>query len=275
MMRPERPGVVIFGAPLDLTSSYRSGARFGPPQIRAAGEGLEDYSLKLDRDVRQVTVMDQGDLELPPGNLEASLARIEKEAATVLENGFPFLVLGGEHLITLPLVKAALARYPDLVLLQLDAHADLAESYDGELLTHATVMRRIAELLESGRIVQMGIRSATAEEVAFARHRTNFFPGSPTDADRVLKLLTGKPVYLTIDIDVVDPAFAPGVGSPEPGGWSSGELFQMLGKMTDLQIVGMDLVEVCPPYDPAGITSALAAKVLREALLTFFYPGSP
>ncbi|MFQ5989450.1 MAG: agmatinase [Candidatus Methylomirabilales bacterium] len=273
MMRPEGPRVVIFGAPLDLTSSYRSGTRFGPPQIRAAGEGLEDYSLSLNRDVRQVNVIDQGDLELPPGNLEASLARIEKEADTVLENGLPFIVLGGEHLITLPLVKAALARYPDLVLLQLDAHADLAESYEGELFTHATVMRRVAELLESQRIVQMGIRSATAEEMAFARHWTNFFPGSPTDADRVLKLLTGKPVYLTIDLDVVDPAFAPGVSTPEPDGWSSGELFQVLSRMADLQVVGMDLVEVCPNYDPAGITSTLAAKVLRESLLTFFYPS--
>lgn len=273
MMRPKSPEVVIFGAPLDLTSSYRRGTRFGPQQIRVAGEGLEDYSLDLDRDVRRVKVIDHGDLELHPKNLEANLARIEKEAATALENGMPFVALGGEHLITLPLVKAALVKHPDLVLLQLDAHADLAESYEGKPLTHATVMRRVAELLESGCVVQMGIRSATAEEVAFARGRTHLFPGPPVDVTQVLKILTGKPVYLTIDIDVVDPAFAPGVSTPEPGGWSSAELFQVLRQMGDLEVVAMDLVEVCPPSDPAGITSTLAAKVLRESLLTFFYPS--
>ncbi len=272
-MRRERAGVILFGASLDLTSSYRAGTRFGPQQIRAAGEGLEDYSLTLDRDVRQLKVVDRGDLELPPGDLQGSLARIEKEAAGVLEKGMACVVLGGEHLITLPLVQAALARYPSLVVLQIDAHADLAECYGGERLTHATVIRRVAELLGPGRLVQLGIRSATAEEVAFAREQTHLFSGPPPDVAQVVELLMGRPVYLTIDIDVVDPAFAPGVGNPEPGGWSSGELFQVLTRMADLDVVGMDLVEVCPPYDPAGITATLAAKVLRESLVTFFYPS--
>lgn len=271
-MRRERAGVILFGASLDLTSSYRAGARFGPQQIRAAGEGLEDYSLTLDRDVRQLKVVDQGDLELPPGDLQGSLARIEKEAAGVLEKGMACVVLGGEHLITLPLVQAALAQYPSLAVLQIDAHADLAACYDGERLTHATVLRRVAELLGPGRLVQLGIRSATGEEVAFAHEQTHLFSGPPPDVAQVMELLMGRPVYLTIDVDVVDPAFAPGVGNPEPGGWSSGELFQVLTRMADLDVVGMDLVEVCPPYDPAGITAMLAAKVLRESLLTFFYP---
>lgn len=273
MMRRESSEVVLFGAPLDLTSSYRSGTRFGPAQIRVAGEVLEDYSLALDRDVGRVKVIDQGDLDLPPGNLEASLARIEKEAATAIEKRMRFVALGGEHLITFPLVKAALVKHPDLVVLQLDAHADLAENYGGEPLTHATVMRRIAEILDPGRVVQMGVHSATAEEVAFARDRTQLFVGPPADADQVLKGLIRKPLYLTIDIDVVDPAFAPGVSTPEPGGWSSGEFFQVLRRMADLDVVGMDLVEVCPPFDPAGITCTLAAKILRESLLTFFYPS--
>ncbi|MEE9539309.1 MAG: agmatinase [candidate division NC10 bacterium] len=273
MMRPKSPEVVIFGAPLDLTSSYRRGTRFGPQQIREAGECLEDYSIALDRDVRNIKVIDQRDLELPPGDLEQSLKRIEEAAAMAIKKGMPFVALGGEHLITLPLVQAALVKHPDLVLLQLDAHTDLAESYEGEPLTHATVMRRVAELLGAGRVVQMGIRSATAEEVAFARDQTHLFPGPPVEVTQVLKILMGKPVYLTIDIDVVDPAFAPGVSTPEPGGWSSGELLQVLSRMGDLEVVGMDLVEVCPPSDPSGITSTLAAKVLREALLTFFYPS--
>jgi len=271
MMRAGSPGVVIFGAPLDLTSSFRSGMRFAPPQIRLAGEVLEDYSMALERDVRRVKVIDQGDVELPPGNRDASLARIEKEGAAAFEKRMPFVALGGEHLITLPLVKAALVKYPDLVVLQLDAHADLADTYGGEPLTHATVMRRVAELLEPGHVVQMGIRSATADEMAFARDRTVLFPGPPAEVDRALEILAGKPVYLTIDIDVVDPAFAPGVSTPEPGGWSSGDLFEVLRRMGGLGVVGMDLVEVCPPFDPAGITSTLAAKVLRESLLTFFY----
>ncbi len=272
-MRRKSPGVILFGAPLDLTSSYRTGARFAPQQIRAAGEGLEDYSMTLERDVRQVKVIDHGDLELPPGNLERGLAQIEEQAVSVLDKGMAWVALGGEHLITLPLVKAARARYPDLVVLQLDAHADLADRYGGEALTHATGMRRVVELLGPGRLVQLGIRSATAEEAAFAGEQTHLFSGPPPEMGQVVQLLAGRPVYLTIDIDVVDPAFAPGVSCPEPGGWSSGELFQVLGQAADLHVVSMDLVEVCPPYDHAGITAALAAKVLRESLLTFFYPG--
>jgi agmatinase len=271
MMRRKTPGVILFGAPLDFTSSYRTGTRFGPQQIRAAGEGLEDYSVALNRDVRQIKVIDQGDLELSPGSLEGNLARIEEEAAAALDKGMACVALGGEHLITFPLVRAALARYPGLVVLQMDAHADLADRYGGEPLTHATVIRRVAELLGPGRLVQFGIRSASAEEAAFARERTRLFFGPPPDVVQVMELLTGRPVYLTIDIDVVDPAFAPGVGNPEPGGWTSGELFQVLSGIADLDLVGMDLVEVCPPFDPAGITATLAAKVLRESLLTFFY----
>ena len=272
-MKRHTPGVILFGSPLDLTSSFRSGTRSGPRQIREAGECLEDYSFALDRDVRDVKVIDQGDLELPPGDLEQSLTRIEEAAAMAIEKGMPFVSLGGEHLITLPLAKAALGRYPDLVLLQLDAHADLAEKYEGKRLTHATVMRRVAELLGPGRVVQMGIRSATAEEVAFAHEQTRLFSGPPADIGQILGWLGERPVYLTIDMDVVDPAFAPGVSTPEPGGWSSGELFQAISQMAGLNVVAMDIVEVCPPFDPSGITAILAAKVLREALLTFFYPA--
>ena len=271
-MRRRPSGVIRFGVPLDVTGSFRAGTRFGPQQIRAAEEGLEDYSLVLDRDVRQVKVLDRGDLELPTGNLEGSLVRIEEEAATALEQGMACVALGGEHLITLPLVRAALARYPDLAVLHLDAHADLADRYGGSPLTHATVMRRVAELLGPGRLVQLGIRSATPEETAFAREQGHLFPGPPPDPAVARRLLGGRPVYLSLDIDVVDPAFAPGVGTPEPGGWSSTELLCLLTQMRDLAVVAMDVVEVCPPYDPAGITALLAAKVLREAFLTFFYP---
>lgn len=271
-MSTRAPGVILFGAPLDLTSSFRRGTRFGPQQIREAGEVLEDYSLPLDRDLREIKVIDQGDLPLPPGNLGGSLAKIEEAARAAVEQGMPFVALGGEHLITLPLVQAALARYPDLLLLQLDAHADLADSDGGERLTHATVMRRIVERLGAGRVVQMGIRSATAEEVVFARDQTSCLPGPPPDLSVVLPILRGRSVYLTIDLDVVDPAFAPGVSTPEPNGWSSRELFEVLGELTGLQVVGMDLVELCPPYDPAAVTATLAAKILREALLTLFSP---
>jgi len=269
-MSRQTPGVILFGAPLDLTSSFRSGARSGPQQIRAAGEVLEDYSFSLDRDLREIKVIDQGDLELPPGNLGGSLARIEEAARMAIEKSMPFVALGGEHLITLPLVKAALVRYPDLLLLQMDAHAGLAESYGGEPLSHATVMRLVVELLGPGRVVQMGMRSATAEEVLFARDHTYCFPGPPTDLSEILTILRARPVYLTIDLDVVDPAFAPGVSTPEPNGWTSRELFEVLSQLAGLQVVGMDLVELCPPYDPAAVTATLAAKILREAILTFY-----
>lgn len=264
---------VLLGLPLEATGCGRAGAKEGPAAIRQASQFLEEYSLSLRADFREVGVYDALDLPLPPGNLLGALKAIEDEAGRILGTGLPLLALGGEHLVTLPLVRAALARYPDLRVLQLDAHADLADQYEGEPLTHATVMRRVADEVGPGRLIQAGIRSATREEAAFAEANTVWLdPRTPAGLKNTRRALKGHPVYLTIDIDVLDPAFAPGVSCPEPAGWTTAEALGALSTLADLDVVAFDLVEVCPPADAAGVTAVAAAKILRDAGILFFRP---
>ncbi len=263
---------VILGCPLDLTVSYRPGSRFGPAAIRAASQVLETYSPTLDRDLGEVALADLGDLDLPPGNLSRSLELIEAAGAAVF-NGEKLLVgLGGEHLVSLPLVRAARTSHPELAVLHFDAHADLREDYAGERLSHATVLRRIAEELGGENVWHFGIRSGTREEVAFARERTHPFLPLAAAAE-VARRLGRRPVYLSLDIDVVDPAFAPGTGTPEPGGATAAEVFAMLRDLAaigpPLRVIGFDLVEVQPAADPSERTAVLAAKIVREVVLAF------
>ncbi|MFO7312251.1 MAG: agmatinase [Bacillota bacterium] len=268
----ENPGapVVLLGAPLDTTVSFRPGTRFGPSRIRDMSDGLEDYSPHLNLDFSQVPFFDAGDVDLPFGDPEAALAAIERAVASVVERGQLPIILGGEHLLTLATVRAVHRRFPDLAVVQFDAHADLRDDYLGVRHSHATVMRRVGELIGFDRVFQLGIRSGTREEFAFGRARTGFYPLEVLPAlDRVLPQLSGRPVYVTVDIDVVDPGFAPGTGTPEPGGVTPGELLAALHRLRELQVVAMDLVEVCPPQDASDITAILAAKVVREAILGF------
>lgn len=260
--------VVMVGAPLDITVTFRPGTREGPAAIRVMSQSLEDYSLELGRELGSVPVYDAGDLVLPAGDLAAGLGRIEEAADAVMGDGKLPLLLGGEHLLTLPAVKAAARRYPDLIVVQLDAHADLLDRYEGAGLSHATVMRRVAEIVGPENVIQLGIRSATKDEIAYARDNTLMYCYDVVPAlDEILPSLKGRPVYVTVDIDVVDPAFAPGVGTPEPGGIDAREFIQAAYYLYDLNVVGMDLVEVNPAFDRANLTALLAAKFLREAIL--------
>jgi agmatinase len=257
--------IVLFGVPLDLTTSFRPGTRFGPAAIREASDVLEEWSLALGRGLAEVPFRDLGDVDLPPGDLEGSLAAIESAAREIGAGQLP-LALGGEHLTTWPLVRVAASRHPDLHIIQLDAHADLREDYHGLRLSHATVMRRCAELLGRERIHQFGIRSATPEEAAYAADMHPFEvlePLRPT-----VDQLSDAPVYVTIDIDVADPAFAPGTGTPEPGGIDARELLSAVAALRGLNVVAADVVELSPAHDPGGITAVLAAKVVRELILT-------
>lgn len=265
--------LVLLGVPLDATASYRPGARFAPARIRQVSEALEEYSPVLDRELAECPFYDAGDVLLPLGNLEESLARTEAVVSGVLADGkFP-LIIGGDHLVTLPAVKAVFRRYPGLAVVQLDAHADLRDEYLGQKLSHATVVRRVVEVVGGQNVFQLGIRSVTREELLFARSNTRLLTEEILPLiDRLEGELKGRPIYLTVDIDVLDPAFAPGTGTPEPGGRTPGELFAALYRLAGLEVVGMDLVEVCPPYDHAEITSLLAAKVVREAVLSFAAP---
>lgn len=259
---------VLFGAPMDYSSSFRPGSRMAPRAIREISPALEEFSLYLEKDLGEVNFFDGGDLELPPGNTARGLEIIQEACRLLYSQGKVPLMLGGEHLVTLPAVKAAAGHYPSLALLQLDAHADLRPCYLGEEYTHASVIYRVIRELPPRDIYQLGIRSGTREELRLARRHTRFYPGRVVaPLKEILGELAGRPVYVTLDIDVVDPAFAPGTGTPEPGGCSSQEILEATYLLGQLDLVGFDLVEVSPAYDPSGITSLLAARILREIIL--------
>lgn len=261
---------VLFGAPMDFTVSFRPGARLAPPRVREVSQVLEEYSLVLGEDLADHPFFDAGDITLPLGNVAASLAAIGRVAAGIAADGKVPLMIGGEHLVTWPVVDALRSIHPDLAVVQFDAHADLRPDYAGERLSHATVMRLVCEAVGEGRLYQFGVRSATAEEADYARQRTRLHPGRVLEPLRaVLPELAGRPLYVTADIDVVDPAFAPGTGTPEAGGISSRELLEAIWALRGQRVVGFDLVEICPPADPAEATAILGAKALREAILCF------
>ncbi len=264
----EEAKAIIYGAPMENTVSFRTGTRHGPRGIREFSWALDEYSHRLDKELEEIRFYDAGDLGLPWGNVQKSMRIIRETTSKFLnENRIPF-VLGGEHLITLPLVEAVVEKHPGLAVLQLDAHADLRDEFLGEHYSHATVMRRIAEHIGGENLYQLGIRSGNRDEFDFAAKNTNLYPDEIVDPLKdILDDLVGRPIYISIDIDVVDPAFAPGTGSPDPCGCTSLELLEAVYLMENLQVVGMDLNEVSPELDSSGRTALLAAKVIRELLL--------
>lgn len=260
--------VVLVGAGLDATVCFRPGTREGPRTIRYFSKCLEEYSPHLDRDLREANFCDLGDVDLPFGDVPNALDRIERAAEIIVSDEKIPVFIGGEHLITLPLIKAVSKRYRDVAVLHLDAHADLRDEYLGVRLSHASVMRRVSEMLGPGCVYQFGIRSVDKPEVSFACNHTKLYFGKVYEPlAAVSSEIAGRPVYITLDLDVVDPAYAPGVGTPEPGGISSGELLETVYLFERFQVVGFDLVEVNPVCDPGGLAPLLAAKILREITL--------
>jgi len=263
-------GAVLAGIPFDATASFRPGARRGPQAIRAGSEVLEEYSPILQRDLGDLPFYDAGDLDLVPGRVEENLARMETAAAGIFQDGKLPIFLGGEHLVSYPLIRAAHRFFPGLAVLHFDAHADLRDDYLGEKLSHATVMRRVTEVVGPGNLFQFGIRSGTWGEFAYGQEETNFFMDTITSPlEKLLPELSRRPLYISIDIDVVDPAFAPGTGTPEPGGCTPQEILHAIHLLREARVVAFDLVEVCPPWDHEEITAILAAKIVREALLAW------
>ena len=269
---------VLFGAPYDSTTSFRPGTRFGPAAMRMESFGIETYSPLQDRDlVGDAKVFDAGDIELPFGAPQPALKMIEKKAARILADGKRPFLLGGEHLVTLGAFRAVLAKYPDLVVIHFDAHADLREDYLGNPLSHACVLRRIHDLVGDGRIFQFGIRSGTRDEFRFMKdgHVTTE-PFSDSTLESVVDRLVHQtpsarhqaPVYLTIDMDVLDPSEFPGTGPQEAGGFRYAQLVADMRLIcSKLNVVAMDNVELSPGLDPTGRSTALACKFLRECLL--------
>lgn len=264
---------VIFGAPFDSTTSFRPGTRFGPAAIRNESFGIETYSPYQDKDLTDIKVFDSGDLELRFGSPESALQDIEDRTAEILEAGKLPVMLGGEHLVTLGSFRAVSRKYDnDVYLLHFDAHADLRDEYLGQELSHACVIRRCHDIIGDGRIFQFGIRSGDREEFRFAEkhtemHKTKVSGVDFSDLPDVIDRLKGKNVYLTIDLDVLDPAFFCGTGTQEAGGATYNQLLEAIIACSELNIVGADLNELSPHYDQSGSSTAIACKLLRELLL--------
>ncbi|PLS03894.1 agmatinase [Neobacillus cucumis] len=263
--------VVLYGMPMDWTVSYRPGSRFGPARIREVSIGLEEYSFYLDRELEEVKYYDAGDIPLPFGNAQRSLDMIEEFVDQILAAGkFP-LGMGGEHLVSWPVMKAMYKKYPDLAIIHFDAHTDLREEYEGEPLSHSTPIRKIAEHIGPKNVYSFGIRSGMKEELQWAKengmHISKFEVLEPLK--EILPTLAGRPVYVTIDIDVLDPAHAPGTGTVDCGGITSKELLASIHAIarSEVNVVGGDLVEVAPIYDPSEQTANTASKLLREMIL--------
>ena len=260
--------IALFGAPYDSTCSYRPGTRSGPDAVRRESYGIETYSPLQDADLEDVSFFDCGDLELPFGAPEKPLEAIESRASEILDAGkMPYLV-GGEHLVTLGAVRAALTRHPGLKIVHFDAHADLRDDYLGNRLSHATVMRRCLELLKGDgvKLWQFGIRSGTREEFAMKENRG--ICREPFSAEGAKSLSVQDPVYLSVDMDVLDPSEFPGTGTPEAGGVRYAALLDaVLSVIRNCNVVAMDMVELSPPLDPTGRSTALACKYLRETIL--------
>lgn len=261
--------LVLFGAPFDSTTSFRPGARFGSSAMRHESFGIETYSPYQDRDLTDCAIFDSGDLELCFGSAEAALADVETRAQEILKADKMPILLGGEHLVTLGAVRAAAQKYPDLHIIHFDAHADLRDDYLGAKLSHACVIRRCHDILGDGRIHQFCIRSGDREEFRFARQHTELHPFSFEGLDTVCARLIAEnaPVYLTIDLDCLDPACFPGTGTPEAGGVTFPQLLTAILQVAQLNVVAADLNELAPMLDPSGASTAMACKVLRELLL--------
>jgi len=264
--RPGRsPAVAILGVPFDATSTFRAGSGQGPASIRWASQSIETYSPVLRRDLDRVAVTDLGDVEAG-GLTPAQVVDSVRDRLLALDPAALPVLLGGEHTVTLGGVQALHRRYPDLALIQLDAHTDLRDAYDGRPLSHATVIRRVLDFLEAGSVVQIGVRAGTEEE--FDAARALRFSSSRIDLPAALwTWLERRPVYVTLDIDVLDPSDAPGTGNPEPEGVRAPDLLAFIRRLGLLRVVGLDVVEVSPPYDPSGRTAVLAATIVREAIL--------
>lgn len=264
----EEASTVLFGAPFDSTTSYRPGTRFGSSAIRRESYGLESYSPYQDLDLLDASIFDSGDLELCIGDTDGVLDQIQERTAVILQDGKRPFMLGGEHLVTLGAMRAIYEKYPDVYVIHFDAHADLRDEYLGVELSHACVLRRCWEMLGDHRIYQFGIRSGDREEFVWGKDhvQTNKFDFESL-AD-VIESLRDKPVYFTLDLDVLDPSVFPGTGTPEPGGVTFDMLRQAATQVCEkLNVVGCDVNELSPHYDQSGASTAVACKIVREMLL--------
>lgn len=258
----ESSEIVMLGMPFDGTVSYRSGSRFGPEMIRLASWGLETYSPYFKRDLEDVNFHDIGDLEFPLGNTQKSLDLIKENVEQIYSDKKKVFGVGGEHLVTWPVIQAVSKFYDNLAVVHFDAHTDLRKEYLGEDLSHSAVLYHIGSLIGFKNIKQIGIRSGMKEEFDLMdKYNTR------VDFPEQLSQLVNKNVFVTVDLDVLDPSIMSGTGTPEAGGMNFNELLCWFEKLKDLNIIGADVVELAPHYDVSGVSTAVATKVIRELLM--------
>ena len=254
--------IVMLGLPFDGTVSYRSGSRFAPEMIRLASWGLEEYSPSFDKDLADVNFHDVGDLEFPLGNTYKSLELIRENVEQIYADKKRFFGIGGEHLVTLPDIQEISNVYDNLVVVHFDAHTDLRKEYLGEEMSHSAVMYHIGKIIGFENIKQIGIRSGMKEEFELMeKYNTRL------DNPEQLEQLKGKNVFVTVDLDILDPSIMSGTGTPEAGGFTFGELMNWFKNLSGLNIIGADVVELAPDYDHSGVSTAVATKVIRELLM--------
>ncbi len=264
--------IVLFGVPFEGRVNLRRGADHGPRELRLASDSIETYSPFLGRDLEDLAIADLGDCELGAGPPREQLARAREEIERFWRPGLLPVMLGGDHTATLPVIEVLAPAIPDLRILQLDAHPDLREEFLGERYNYASAMARVMDVVAPERVYQVGMRTGAREE--FQRKAPHLFPAHrihPVEAVRgLLPELQAHPLYVTIDVDVLDPSEAPGTGAPEPCGITAAELVEIVRLLAPCRVVGTDLMEVAQAWDPSGRTGITASWILREAILTWF-----
>ena len=262
---PNNSEWIMIGVPFDGTCSFRPGTRFAPEQIRVASRGIETYSPYFNKDLEDISFYDAGELDLPFGNTQRVLDMVYDAAREVLAAGKKYFGIGGEHLVSYPAIKAYYEKYPDLYVVHFDAHTDLRDEYLGEPLSHSTVIKKVADLIGFDNLSQVGIRSGESYEFELMK-KHNTLVKSAEDFRDILSGIKGRPVFITLDLDVLDPSVLPGTGTPEVGGFSFSELMSYFKVLADSNIVGMDMLELSPFLDTSANSTVAAAKVAREML---------
>lgn len=260
----ETANIILLGIPLDATVSFRPGTRFAPSAIREISWYLEDYNYLTNENILDIPFFDIGDIHLT-GNLDNNLKEIKSVIKRILDDRKKALSIGGEHLITFPIIQAISEYYPDLHVIVFDAHTDLSDSYREMQQSHTNVIRLVYDIVGNNRIFMFGTRTGTKEDKQFMKGKILSSYGPPLD--ELLEKLKNKPVYISIDVDILDPSVAAGVSTPELGGWKYEELNKTIRRFAILnKIIGADIVEICPNYDSSGITTLVGSRLVREVL---------
>lgn len=262
----------LLGVPFEGTACFRKGAARGPDSIREASDCLETYSPVLDRDLSLRPFSDLGNLNLAGADAEKVNILVKEACRHLLSMELTPLLLGGEHSFTPGAVAAVLENHPELAVIQLDAHADLRNEWTNTKWSHACCMRRIREMIPPSRVIQCGIRSGSSEEFDDLRESGCFVAPNAPSLEHALEKVKGLPLYITLDLDLLDPSDLPGTGTPEPGGISWKKLEELLAILPWHRVAACDVVELAPGLDLTGRSSILAAKIIREILLSLPLP---